>query len=160
MFVTAFVHRLRLRQTQRGELASATTGFESCPPPSLRCTPRWRLQLRRWLAWAVPRGWGSARATLPEPPLRGTAVLPVVQREFIDALADLESAQAGALLTRIKVARSLRELWHLRPEVYELVAIRHSQAEAELRLARLNRHFPTRAPRSGFGALDRPQTPS
>jgi hypothetical protein len=50
-------------------------------------------------------------------------------------------------------ARSLRELWHLRSEVYRLVALQTSQSEAERRLADLNHHFPTRAPRSGFAPL-------
>ena len=45
-------------------------------------------------------------------------------------------------------ARSLRELWHLRAEVYNAVAIQFNQYEAEQRLSRLNRHFPTRAPRA------------
>jgi len=31
--------------------------------------------------------------------------------------------------------------------------VHHSQHEAERRLARLNRHFPTRSPRSGFAPL-------
>lgn len=58
------------------------------------------------------------------------------------------------LQQRINIARSLHELWHLRPEVFKLVALRYSQGEAQSRLDRLNRHFPTRAPRSGFGAFE------
>jgi hypothetical protein len=32
--------------------------------------------------------------------------------------------------------------------------VAHSQHQAELRLGQLNRHFPTRAPRSGFVPLE------
>ena len=45
------------------------------------------------------------------------------------------------------------QLWHLRAELYHVVAVYHSQHEAERRLAELNGHFPTRAPRSGFVPL-------
>ncbi len=38
-------------------------------------------------------------------------------------------------------------------DVDRLVAVEHSQAEAEARVASLNRHFPTRSPRSGFMPL-------
>ena len=51
---------------------------------------------------------------------------------------------------RVRIARSLRDLWHLRPEVFRLVALRHSQAEAHQRLDRLNRHF--RRARRGRGS--------
>jgi len=37
--------------------------------------------------------------------------------------------------------------------VYRLVAIAHSQSEAEARLALLARHFPTRSPRSQLAPL-------
>ena len=52
------------------------------------------------------------------------------------------------------VAKSMRELWHLRAEVFALVSLELSQLEADRRLAALNRHFPTRAPRSGFVGLN------
>jgi hypothetical protein len=51
------------------------------------------------------------------------------------------------LQDRIERARSLRELWHLRPELYGTVARILTQADAERRLATLNRHFPVRAAR-------------
>ena len=55
------------------------------------------------------------------------------------------SPQATAL-DRIAVTRSLHELWHLRGEVFDLVSLRHDQAEAERRLADLDRHFAKRSP--------------
>ena len=54
----------------------------------------------------------------------------------------------------VYVVQFLRELWHLRSELFRQVALQHSQFEAEQRLSRLNRHFPTRAPRSGFAPLN------
>jgi hypothetical protein len=65
----------------------------------------------------------------------------------------VHSDRAIELRGLIRGARSLRELWHLRAEVYNAVAVQTSQLDAETRLARLNKHFPTRAPRSGFAAL-------
>ncbi len=55
----------------------------------------------------------------------------------------------GDLPDQIDQARSLRELWYIRAAVYDSVAIAISEAEAEKRLARLNRYFPTRVPQSG-----------
>jgi hypothetical protein len=68
-------------------------------------------------------------------------------------LADVHHEHTAALRERVGAARSLRELWHLRTEVFRVVSLEHSQFEAELRLTDLNRHFPTRAPRSGFAPL-------
>jgi hypothetical protein len=79
--------------------------------------------------------------------------LPPVRQDFLDSLSDIASTAADALSERIDQARSLRELWHLRAELYNVVAISHSQREAERRVSELNRHFPTRTPRSGFVPL-------
>ena len=79
--------------------------------------------------------------------------LPPVRRDFVDTLGDIAPDAARDLTRRIRETRTLRELWHLRTEVYRVVAIEHSQFEAERRVARLNRHFPTRSPRSGFAPL-------
>jgi hypothetical protein len=115
---------------------------EVCPP-SLRHAPSsWTQRLWFWLA---------------APDLRDVAPpidrLPAVRREFQSALYDVPAAAADDLLHRIQFARSLRELWHLRSDVYRLVAIHHSQAQAEARLSALNRHFPSRAPRTGLMPL-------
>ena len=155
---TALLHRLRPRNAHSDESISLASRAECCPPPSAHGMAAWRIHVRQWLQLAGPVGAPCGPAAQRDPCTRGATLLQTVQQEFIDALADLQSQQAASLLNRIKVAHSLRELWHLRPEVFERVAIQHSQAEAELRLASLNRHFPTRAPRSGFGALDRTET--
>lgn len=112
-------------------------------PPSLRQAPDSLLR-RIWFWLAAPAPQEAA------PP---TNRLPSVRDEFQAALFDVRASAAADLQHRIRLARSLRELWHLRADVYRLVAVQHSQAEAEARLAELNRHFPTRAPRSGFAPL-------
>jgi hypothetical protein len=76
-----------------------------------------------------------------------------VRLEFLNMLADIDGEDAEGLRQRIAHCHSLRELWHARAEVFRLVGVAHSQAEADHRLALLNRHFPTRAPRSQFAPL-------
>jgi len=77
--------------------------------------------------------------------------LPTAREDFVAAVADIR--RGTDLRERLAHARSLRELWHLRAEVYHLVSLHFDQDEADLRLSRLNRHFPTRSPSSGFGPL-------
>lgn len=116
--------------------------LETCPP-SLRQAPE-SLLSRLWFWLAAP---APMQSTGP------VSRLPAVRADFRAALFDLPPDGAAELMRRIELTRSLRELWHLRTDVYRLVALAHSQAEAEVRLARLNQHFPTRAPRSGFAPL-------
>jgi hypothetical protein len=115
---------------------------EVCPP-SLRHAPTspWQ-RLMFWLVAPAPMDCA--------PPLNR---LPAVRDDFLARLHDVSVEGADALRLRVDSARSLRELWHLRSEVYRLVALQTSQSEAERRLADLNHHFPTRAPRSGFAPL-------
>jgi hypothetical protein len=112
-------------------------------PPSLRHAPgtAWQ-RLMFWLL--APAPFEAA------PPL---TQLPSVRTDFLSTLSDVDSAAADGLRHRIAGTRSLRELWHLRTEVYRLVGVAHSQSEAERRLALLARHFPTRAPRSQLAPL-------
>ena len=76
-----------------------------------------------------------------------------VRDEFQAALDDLTAPEAADLWDRAGRAYSLRDLWHLRTDIYQAVAREHSQWEAERRLRLLNRNFPTRSPRSGFAPL-------
>jgi hypothetical protein len=112
-------------------------------PPSLRHAPPnlWQ-RLVFWLMAPAPHD--------ASPPLNR---LPGVRAEFTHLLQDIAGEDADRLRWRIHQAGSLRELWHLRADTFRVVGIRHSQAEAERRLARLNCHFPTRAPRSQFAPL-------
>jgi hypothetical protein len=110
-------------------------------PPSLRHAPS--------SAWERLMFWLLAPAPLDAaPPLDR---LPAVRGEFAACLQDLPADAVAALAARIRQARSLRDLWHLRAEIYRAVGVHRSQAEAEIRLTQLNRHFPTRSPR---GALE------
>lgn len=147
------VHRL-LRQAHRWGVRRRV---ESCPPALIGLpggvSVGWRAGLRDWLhsGWATPRagradGAGDAAAVDPR--------LERVRAEFLQALDDVRTQQAGMTKDRLRIARSLRELWHLRPEVFKIVALHRDQAEAQCRLDRLNRHFPTRSPRSGFASLE------
>ena len=116
---------------------------EACPP-SLRCAPdgnAWQ-RLLFWLLAPAPQDRSL-------PPNR----LPGVRSEFLATLSDINGSEADTLRRRISDCRSLRELWHARAEVYRGVGVAHSQFQAEQRVALLNRHFPTRAPRSQWAAL-------
>ncbi len=110
-------------------------------PPSLRHAPSsWGQRLMFWLLAPAPQD--------AAPPINR---LPGVKRDFVSCLDDLPPAQAASLRRSIDEARSLRELWHLRADVYACIGRVHSESEAERRIEGLNRHFPTRAPRAGSG---------
>ena len=118
---------------------------EVCPPELWPSSLSWRGRFRRLTGRLLSR----AAPWLPAP-ARPVNRLALVKAEFQDSLSDLTDPPAHALLDQIDRARSLRELWHLRSPVYGAVAVATTQSEAERRLARLNRHFPVRAPRSSL----------
>lgn len=147
------VHRL-LRQARRWGVRRR---FESCPPAMVGLpggvSVGWRAGLHGWLH----SGWATPRAGRADDGGDTTVVDPRLERvraEFLQALDDVRTQQAGMVQDRLRIARSLRELWHLRPEVFKIVSLHRDQAEAQSRLDRLNRHFPTRSPRSGFASLE------
>jgi hypothetical protein len=72
-------------------------------------------------------------------------VLEHARIDFCNALRGVRCEDALDLLRRAQHARSLRELWHLRAELYSIVARHANQVEADKRLAQVNRHFPIRA---------------
>ncbi|MDP2004074.1 MAG: hypothetical protein Q8K45_00195 [Rubrivivax sp.] len=116
---------------------------EVCPP-SLRFAPvggAWQRAMF-WLLAPAPHQAATAPCQLPE-----------VRTDFLATLADISGEDADVVRRRITDARTLRELWHARAEIYRVVGIAHSQGQAEQRLGLLNRHFPTRAPRSQFAPL-------
>ena len=102
---------------------SAAPRSESLPP----------LVRRRTAAWVRRLGERS----------RGAA-LAAARLDFDEALGDIRTSAAINVRSRIAVARSLHELWHLREEVFSLVSCRHDQARAAGRLAELDLHFPRR----------------
>jgi len=127
-------------QSTLGPGASTHLGVS---PPSLRQAPE--TAWRRMLFWLL----APAPSDVAPPSNR----VPAIRVEFMRAVADIELEEADSLRNRIALARSLRELWHLRPEVFRIIGVALNQREAETRLGLLNRHFPARAPRSQFGNL-------
>lgn len=121
-----------------------------CMPPSLVYfapvsggrVGGWWQRLMFWLLAPAPQDCAP-------PPNR----LGEVKREFAASLADVDTLGAEQLRWRVGEARSLRDLWHLRSDVYNAISVAHSQGEAEARLLLINAHFPTRAPRSQFAPL-------
>ncbi len=135
------------RLQPRAALPSATlTRAESMPPSLVYFAPGatggWWQRLLFWLLAPAPQ-------QVAPPPNR----LGQVKREFGASLADVDSVGAEQLRWRVANAHSLRDLWHLRSDVYNTIAMAHSQAEAEARLLLINAHFPSRAPRSQFAPL-------
>lgn len=126
---------------------------EICPPALPRVALGWRRRLTDWLAGSCTVDEAEALEAAAERPADLTAI-DAVRLEFVDALHDIGTPEAGDLAWRIRDARSLRELWHLRTELFNIVSRHGGQALATARLQRLNRHFPARAPRSGFGGFD------
>jgi hypothetical protein len=133
-----------LRAPARPSTLADSSGLRTeVRPPSLRHAPS--------SAWQRALFWLLAPAPFEAaPPL---SRLPAVRADFLATLADLEGTAADRLRHRISGARSLRELWHLRSEIYGLVGVMHSQSEADRRVALLARHFPTRSPRSQLAPL-------
>lgn len=132
-----------LRPRYRDTLASRIGWRAEVCPPSLRQAPR--------SAWQRVWFWLLAPGPLQSSP--GADRLAPVRDDFLACVADIRTEAADALRLRVRQTRTLRELWHLRTECFSVVALSHSQGQAEQRLAQLNRHFPTRAPRSGFVPL-------
>jgi hypothetical protein len=122
-----------------------STRLEVCPPALLGTANPLARRVLKWLQAGAPL---ASRRPDPAQHLRN------VRDEFADTLSDIRTQHAGFLQHRVQRARSMRELWHLRSEIYGVISLHHSQHEAESRLAGLNRHFPTRSPRSGFMPLD------
>ncbi len=126
---------------------------EVCPPVAWRHRRPLSERLHDWFGAAPMDGV----ATWKPRSLDSGRMLTEARREFAVALDDIRPSHVGETLNRIRVARSLHELWYLRSEVFSLVSRHHDQAEASRRLAALNRHFPSRARRvrvSGAIAAD------
>ncbi len=105
---------------------------------------------RKDTLWSATLRWLVGGNVEVVPALR--TPLERARSEFVAAMAGLIEHDPQDLLKRAQHARSLRELWHLRSELYTLIARRISQPEADARLARVNQHFPTRAQRTSTPA--------
>ncbi|MEP7302539.1 MAG: hypothetical protein ABI699_13555 [Caldimonas sp.] len=114
--------------------------------------------LSSFLPGSLPQGWSTRSETRPPLPRahrfpwlprlhferRRSETLAAARLDFAQAIGDLRSRPAHEAQVRIAIARSLHELWHVREEVFSLIACRHDQAEATRRLAGLDRHFAQR----------------
>ena len=130
---TVLLHRL----LHRKPAAPTTLRMNVCPPDVCPASESLWSATLRWLVGGDMEAVPSLR-----PPLEKA------RGEFVAAMDGLLDLDHDDLLRRAQHARSLRELWHLRSELYTLIARRISQVEADARLARVNQHFPTRAQRT------------
>lgn len=129
------------RLLQRKPAPPTTLRMNVCPPDVVP---------RRDSLWTATLRWLVGGDVDVAPALR--TPLERARSEFVAALDGLEEVDPNGLLKRAQHARSLRELWHLRSELYTLIARRENQLEADMRLARVNQHFPSRAQRTGTPA--------
>lgn len=135
MSSSRLIQRL-LRRRRRGATPSTLSPSRiEVRPPAL-----WGQAEPIWLAlWH----WLREDPAAPVPRLR---TLELARADFSAALQDLNThPDAADLAQRAGHARSLRELWHLRAELYGVIARHLNQAEADRRLACVNRHFPVDA---------------
>lgn len=113
---------------------------QSCPPELFsRSRPAWQRWVARWLR-GCRLAWGRQARSGGAPLAR----IHGAREAFFLSVADLHGPAVDALRDRIARARSLRELWHLRLEVFQLLARSRGQAHAQQRLGELDLHFPTR----------------
>lgn len=98
-----------------------------------------------WKAWGKAFwNWLWDNGESPRP-LASANGLRAIKTEFVASLWDLQSLRANQVRDQIETSRSLRELWHLRAEVFKVISTHRGQIEAQLRLDALDSHFPVRA---------------
>src|SRR4051812_15721778 len=103
--------------------------IESCPPApfghSQSLLDRLFDRLLDWLADSFGHTGRPLRretASNDSLPPSGVTPLAMVRLEFASALDDIPTQAADELDIRIGRARSLRELWHLRADVFNIVS--------------------------------------
>lgn len=109
-------------------------------PPSLfsRSRPVWKAWLSTFWCWL----WDMEESPRSPAPVTG---LRKVKSEFNSAMWDLQSVRANQVRGLVEQARSLRELWHLRADVFRVISVHRGQIEAQLRLDALDSNFPVRS---------------
>lgn len=135
--------RTATQTTQTAQPVSIGPGRGEVVPPARWATPssapiRWASSLWRWL-WDLEA---------PPPKPAPLSEIRQIRAAFHAALMDMQSAKAYQVRYQIEASRSLRELWHLRADVFEIVAENRGEGEAKTRVAALNRHFPEGPARS------------
>lgn len=125
---------------------------EICPPALFsRSRPYWQRLLRAW--WR--KLTNQAEPSLQQRP---KGQIQSVREAFFVGLADLSPEYTYELRCRIEKARSLRELWHLRADVFNVLAQHRGQSFAHARLSSINTNFPSRVPQSGHCTRDSGRT--
>ncbi len=124
--------------TQPAEQATATSAHAATHAASA------------WQQIAHALGW-------PQRTQRRPIVASEARAAFVKCLADVPTLQARALSERLSHTQSLSELWYLRPVVFQVLALHHSQAEAERRLIWLGERFDRRSQLRAPGAPTRPR---
>lgn len=120
---------------------------EICPPQLYtRSQPAWRRWVGRCWARLVQAGQAD------EAPWQPMVRIQAAREAFFLAAADLRGEAAQDLRERIGRARSLRELWHLRLDLFNLLSRSRGQAAAEAQMQALNAWFPRRIPHGGTAA--------
>lgn len=109
-------------------------------PPSLfsRNRPAWKAWVMGFWCWL----WDMDDSPLTPAPVTG---LRKIKSEFNTAMWDLQSMRANQVRGMVEQARSLRELWHLRADVFKVISVHRGQIEAQIRLDALDSHFPVRS---------------
>lgn len=113
----------------------STLGRSHAGAPTRNTNDSLLQSLRRWLPGDADAGIDTAQTSRT----RQALLLPQLRNEFEACLLDIGATEE--LRRSIERCRRVDDFWHLRGWLYTTVARAHSQSEAEIRLARLNRHF-------------------
>lgn len=146
--VQRLLHTLAPRPPRR----EVRVRLDVCPPLARRPAQPWRRRLRAWLAAGLSEDLTSTAFQDWSPSVHNQTALVEARQAFRSAFDDIAEAKKAATLDRIRAARSLHELWHLRAEAFSLVSCHHSQGEADRRLGLVDRHFPSRKRHAGRAA--------
>lgn len=135
------LHTLPSQSESDFSTPSSLRRAQVCPPSLFsRSGPQWKRWVTGFWAWL----WDLDETPDAMPVLTG---LSKVKSEFCAAMWDLQSVRANQIRDAVEHARSLRELWHLRADVFRVISTLRGQAEATVRIEALNNHFPVRVSR-------------
>jgi len=98
--------------------------------------------------------WHRAPARRLEALARRAMRLRDMAQRFEAALLGVPAWRANPVRSRIRRAPSIIDLWHLRPAVFDVLAVSLGQDLAQARLQTLNALFRSQGPRSGSLPFD------
>lgn len=147
------------RRSRPGRLpagAAASRTMSLCPPVDAALP--WSARMRQAMGWLLSPLRGGATPTEAARWMPSTrpwsddedsgarnGLLVALRAEFVSTIADLDGDTPRDLEVRLHLCTGVRELWNLRPALFQLVSAQRGQGEAQRRLAALDRHFPRRA---------------